>query len=178
MQSDDSLNLIRNAVSGDMESYTELMRKNYPMLHRIIACRIDKSYDRDDVMQDVLLTAWLNIGRLRKAESFKSWIIRITTNSCNKWYRMKGRVEEPVVETRLFHMIDRNVPVFSEKEYDLADKLNELPKDQKSALMDFYFHDLKISEISFSRNIPEGTVKRRLHDGRKNLKKRLEEDYE
>jgi DNA-directed RNA polymerase specialized sigma24 family protein len=57
-------------------------------------------------------------------------------------------------------------------------KIDKLPKSQREAILDFYFRDLKLKEISFMRKVPIGTVKRRLHDGRKNLKIRLENEYE
>lgn len=176
MINESELQLIKNAVSGDIKSFEKLIEIHYRMLHRLISCKVGNLHDRDDVIQDILLITWLNIGQLKKPEAFKSWLIRIANNRCNKWYRQSARIDEPIESETLSYIIDRQ-PRWddgSDKADVLVEVIDKLPAGQRAVLLDFYFNNLKVSEISFVRHIPEGTVKRRLHDGRKNLKKNLE----
>lgn len=62
--------------------------------------------------------------------------------------------------------------------YDLQSHINSLPEQYKDMIIDFYYKKLKISEISFVRGIPEGTVKRRLHDAKKKMRNRMEGNNE
>ena len=177
MKNDTEIPLIRSAISGDIVAYENLMKSHFPTLQRLVACKVGNSYDRDDVLQEILFTVWLNIGQLKKAESFKYWLIRVANNCCNRWYKAKNK-EELIEADKLEYIMNQNArwDFTSYSELSISEELDKLPEAQRAVLVDFYYNDLKIREISKERNIPEGTVKRRLHDGRINLKKRLEEN--
>jgi len=174
---DNNLNLIRKAVAGDINAYEKLIKGHFIMLNRLVMCKVRIASDRDDVLQEILLIVWLNIKRLKKPEAFKTWIIRIANNCCNKWYKRNAKVDEPLEADMLMSILDGRIRCEIKPEINdfLIEEVNQLPEVQKSAIEDFYFNNLKISEISYTHQIPAGTVKRRLHDGRINLRKKLED---
>lgn len=177
MDADECLQAVEKCKCGDISSFEKLILIYYPLLHRYVACRIGDIAEVDDVLQEILLLTWLNISKLRAASAFKGWLIRIAGNCCYKWYKSKSTFDAPVEKETLISLIDREHSMSEESSDNeqLLFALEKLPKDQRQAIEDFYFKDLKIREIAFVHNIPAGTVKRRLHDGRIGLKKGLEE---
>lgn len=181
MNADESRQAVEKSKYGDLDSFERLIQYYYPVLHRYVACRVGDAAEVDDVLQEILLLAWLNINKLRNTNAFKVWLMRIANNCCNKWYRSKALFDVPAEDDALTSLIDRRHSMSEETEENeqLQLALDKLPKNQKQAIIDFYFRSLKIAEIAFIHNIPVGTVKRRLHDGRLNLKRGLEEtDHE
>jgi RNA polymerase sigma-70 factor (ECF subfamily) len=149
---------------------------HYRLLHRYVACRIGDAAEVDDVLQEVLLLAWLSIGKLNNPGALKAWLMRIAANCCYKWYKARSAGDHPIENEELTSLIDRKHSIHDESDdhEQLLTALDKLPEKQKRAIEEFYFGNLKISEIAFVHNLPEGTVKRRLHDGRLGLKKELE----
>lgn len=177
LEEDECLQAIEKCKCGDISSFEKLISLYYPLLHRYVACRIGDPSEVDDVLQEILLLAWLNINKLRAINAFKGWLIRIASNCCFKWYKSKATFDAPAEDDALTALIDRKHSMSDEcsENEQLLFALEKLPANQKQAIEDFYFRNLKINEISFVHNIPAGTVKRRLHDGRLGLKKGLEE---
>ena len=181
LNADECRQAVEKSKCGDMNSFEKLIQFYYPILHRYVACRMGDASEVDDVLQEILLLAWLNIKKLRNTSAFKVWLMRIANNCCNKWYRSKSQLGVPAVDDALTSLIDRRHSMSEETEENerLLLALDKLPESQKQTIIDFYFKSLKITEIAFLHNMPVGTVKRILHDGRLNLKKRLEEmNYE
>lgn len=177
LNADEYLLAIEESRCGDLDSFEKLILFYYPQLHRYVACKIGDFAEVDDVLQEILLVSWLNINKLRNVNAFKAWLMRIANNCCNKWYKSKTTFDEPTENDTLNSLIDRGHFMSGESvdNEQLLFALEKLPEYQRQAITDFYFKDLKISEIAFVHNIPAGTIKRRLHDGRLSLKKRLEE---
>ena len=180
MDHENDLNLIRKAIAGDITAYEKLIKGYFGMLNRLIYCKVRIASDRDDVLQEVLLITWLNIKQLRKPEAFKAWVIRIANNCCNKWYKRNVKVDKPLETDILTSILDSRIrwEIKSECSEFLVDEIEQLSDIQRQTIIDFYFNDLKINEISRLQQIPVGTVKRRLHDGRINLRRKLEEKNE
>jgi RNA polymerase sigma-70 factor (ECF subfamily) len=178
---DYGLNLVKAAIGGDEKAFEELIILYYPLLHRIVACKIGRWEDREDVIQEILLILWLKLKDLRKPESFKAWLISVTNNRCREWYARKNCKEIATEPGVLTGIMDRQLPnrsypdSYENLRETLAVVLENLPAGQKETIRDFYYSKLKIREIALIRGIPPGTVKRRLHEGRKSIKRNMEE---
>jgi RNA polymerase sigma-70 factor (ECF subfamily) len=65
-------------------------------------------------------------------------------------------------------------PVQLSEEWQIVQSaVASLPTPQRVVIVSYYINDLSIQEISEILGIPVGTVKSRLHYGRKSLKKKL-----
>lgn len=90
MDADECRQAIEKSKYGDLNSFEKLILSYYPLLHRYVACRVGNATEVDDVLQEILLLAWLNINKFRTVNAFKVWLIRIANNCCNKWYKSKS----------------------------------------------------------------------------------------
>ena len=63
------------------------------------------------------------------------------------------------------------------KDTGIKELLEKLEIGKKVVLSLYYFEQLTIPEISIALRIPKGTVKSRLHNARKELKKLYQKDF-
>ncbi len=52
------------------------------------------SQDAEDVVSETVIAAYENIKKLKKEESFRSWIFTILMNQCKKHFKQNGETEE------------------------------------------------------------------------------------
>ena len=74
--------LMRAAQRGDQAAYTRLVRKVMPLLQRVLRTRrrFLQSADRDDLMQEVLLSLHRAIAAYDPGREFVPWLMAIARN--------------------------------------------------------------------------------------------------
>lgn len=120
--------LVLKSINGDIISFESLIKKHYAMLHRYIACKVSNAYDQENVIQETLLLAWINIKSLKNPKAFKRWLISIATNCCNKWYKANSKASIPTAEETLSHIIDKRYASTNKPQYGLQHKIDKLPQ--------------------------------------------------
>jgi RNA polymerase sigma-70 factor (ECF subfamily) len=117
---------------------------------------------------DVTQQSWLGIIKgLRKLDdpaNFKAWAYRITTNKSIDWIKNNETAKHISVEEVQNHQHSEK------KDVGIKELLEKLDIRRKAVLYLYYFEQLSISEISIALKIPNGTVKSRLTNARKELK--------
>ena len=86
--------LIRKARRGDVKAFSELYARIYVDLYKFSLYMLKHPQDAEDAVSEAVISAYENIGSLRKEESFRSWIFKILSNQCRKKLRDTGRTEE------------------------------------------------------------------------------------
>ncbi len=136
--------------------------------------------DAADVMQEVFLKVFLNIGSLEDPQAFPKWLYTITMNECRQKMRKEKKqllpdegdsFFEPFLDTEPEHdvlMAQKDV-----KDY-IFTILDLLPEAQRRAVRFYYFEQLTVAEIADREGVPKGTIKSRLHLARKKLQKAVE----
>ena len=79
--------LVKKAQQGDKEAFTELILLLKTDLYKIAKTRLKNDEDVYDVIQETMIIAFNSIKKLKKIESFKSWIIKILINTSNNLYK-------------------------------------------------------------------------------------------
>jgi RNA polymerase sigma-70 factor (ECF subfamily) len=106
------------------------------------------------------------------------WLYRVTTNLCythvsrrKRWLTALEDVIEHVVapsRTSPERQAERG-----ELQAVIQQAIDTLNANQKIVIVLHYLADLSLKEIAYVLEVPEGTVKSRLHYGRENLRKKL-----
>lgn len=78
------LALVKRARRGDVKAFSELYARVYQELYRFAVYTMKHSQDAEDVVSEAVIAAYENIHRLKKEESFRSWIFTILANKCRK----------------------------------------------------------------------------------------------
>lgn len=125
--------------------------------------------DIDDAIQNTILLSYKNINKLKKDEFFKTWLIRILINECNKIYNFNKKYID-------FNEIKENYTNDEYENFDLKRAIQSLPEDLRLPIVLFYFEDMQISKIADLMNIPIGTVKSRLSRAKIKIAKFVKEE--
>ena len=150
------------------EEFTSLVIDSEEMLYKISMSMLKNEKDCEDAVQTAILTAYEKLNTLKKEEYFKTWIVRILINICNKQLNTRNKI----VDISDYQNANPASNVSSEElEVRLADE--SLPIKIRQVVVLYYTEGFSVKEIKSILKIPEGTVKSRLSKGRELLKLEL-----
>ena len=169
---DDAVLVARCAV-GDAAALAVLIRRHEQPLAALIRRLVDSAADAEDVMQETLIAAWVGIRRVRAPASARAWLLQVARNRCRDYRRSPQRRDTPTEAPALEWHVNAAGRAAGPREDPVADVLSvldDIPPHEREAIRLFYLQGLSIAEIAARARCPEGTVKRRLHDGRQHLR--------
>ena len=175
MQSSETL--IKEILKGNEAAMELLVKNNYNMVQSFIY-RFTGDYNLSyDMTQEVFIKMIKNLNRFKFEDGkFESWILKIASNHCKDYFRsnsFKQRNESSNIGD--IEIEDNEVVIDilekNEKRKAVKKAVDGLPNLQREAIILKYYHDLKNKEISHITGHNENTVKSRLFNGIKNLKK-------
>lgn len=144
-------------------------------LYRIAEIRLDNKEDIFDVIQETIITAFNSINKLKKNEYFKTWIIRILINKCNKVYREKHKRKvisleelENSKEPSLYN-IDKIDEII-----DFNFICRNLEYEDKIIISLYYMERFTDKEIGKILNIKESTITTKRMRAKQKIKELLE----
>lgn len=152
---------IKLAKAGDNQAFEVLINEQLTALYRVGRGVLKSEEDIEDAIQNTILTAFDKLKYLREDKYFKTWLIRILINECNKIYNYNKR---DVIESG-----EESYTVDKSENMDLYDAISKLSDEFKVATILYYFEDLTYKEISKVLEVAEGTVKSRLFRSREKL---------
>jgi RNA polymerase sigma-70 factor (ECF subfamily) len=130
--------------------------------------------DAEDVAQEALVRAHRKLGSLRDRESFRAWLVRICWRMAIDHRRSGQRRllrEQAVVAESPASTED--LAAASEFRERLWRAIDALPEELRIPIVLAGIEGYKMSELSALLELPEGTVKSRLHVARKRLAQAL-----
>lgn len=142
--------------------------KQYEKLVRATIFYLARPNELDEVVQETFIKIWRGAHNFKNRSALSTWIYRISYNSAIDAFRKKGDVVEQNIEG-----VDE---IKKLERRDLIDKaLKRLEEKDQEIIKLFYFVELTTEEIGQMLEIPEGTVKSRLHYAKERLEKILNE---
>jgi RNA polymerase sigma-70 factor (ECF subfamily) len=76
----EELALVQAAKNGDLEAFSELVRRYDRNIFRIAQHITHNEEDAQDVVQDAFLKAYRNLGQFQGQSKFYTWLVRIAVN--------------------------------------------------------------------------------------------------
>jgi len=140
-------------------------------LYRIAKTILKEDNDCADAVQEALLKGLAAIGCLKQTEYFKTWITRILINTCRDMLKKRAKQACQALPETL------PAPDTTEQQ-ELYEALQSIPEDMRLALTLHYLEGLTVKEVSGVLNMPLGTVKRKLVQGKIKLSALLGEELE
>src|SRR2546427_12268323 len=83
--------LVARSVSGDAESFNELILRWERPIYALAYRQIGREEDARDVCQETFLRAYRALSGFRGQAKFSSWLYRIALNLCRDWVRRERR---------------------------------------------------------------------------------------
>lgn len=184
---DDDLKLVRALQHGSEGAYeTLLSRFQQPVYNLALRLLCDPS-DAADVVQEVFLKVFRNVGHFRGQSSLKTWIYRITVNEAHnqrRWFfrhrqREVGLEEEPEEARSMAQVLpDGSQSPFDyvfdrERQNMIEDALSKINPTFREVVVLRDIADLSYDEIADVLQLSLGTVKSRILRGREALRQEL-----
>lgn len=159
--------LVVKAKNGDKDAYSELIVSIQSDLYRVARARLKCEADAQDVVQDTIIKAYLNLGKLKHNKNFKTWITRILINECNRFYKKSKRRDE------LFnkYAIDADSSTYMNDTVDI-DNIMKVLNEKEKKIIELNVDGYSIKQISKKLGINENTVKTNLSRGKIKLRKK------
>jgi RNA polymerase sigma-70 factor (ECF subfamily) len=112
------------------------------------------------------MLAWYykRLRKLNDPANFKAWAYGIATNKSIDWLRKTKAVKHISIEE-----IEEQQHK-EKKDSGIKELMGKIEIRKRAVLSLYYVEQLSITEISVALRIPQGTVKSRLHNARKELK--------
>jgi RNA polymerase sigma-70 factor (ECF subfamily) len=172
--------LVGRAKQGDLEAYSELVRRHRERVYRTVLRFTRDHGDADDLAQETFLRAFREIRRFREKAGFSTWLYRIAVNlSLNHLKREKREMgRQEFVES----FADRQpAPGFSpesafrsaEFQARLNDAVDSLPPAYKTSFVLVVYEGMSHGQAARILGCSENTVSWRLHKARKMLQAKL-----
>lgn len=129
--------------------------------------------DAEDLMQDVLLSAFHHFHRIEKPNELLHYLLRAARNRAISNWRVSRRTAD-VEERQMARLHAQGVSAETLLDVQfLYRALDKLPADQREALLLFEVTGLPMAEIALVQNSSEGAVKTRVSRARSALRELL-----
>lgn len=170
--------LIDRIIKGNQTAFKELYDIYKNRVYKTAWVMISDTSAAEDILQEVFITVYSKIYKLKCAEAFESWLYKITVNCCNQYLRKHK--SDLVSEDEVFEQIPEdavnypeNKAIEKENGVEIINFIYELPLKQRNCIILFYYNHLSIKEIADILECTEGTVKSNLFKGKKALEKKI-----
>lgn len=168
--------LVALTLTGNQSAYESLVIRWQKAVLASANAITHNSYMAEDAAQDAFVSAWMKLDSLREADKFGAWVCRIAKNRAKN---IISRYREWVSLDDLLN-IDETADHFPEEligvtdpHEALHDSIGALPEKVRQVIHLHYFEGYSIAEIADRLREPIGTVKWRLSEGRKIIRKDL-----
>ena len=179
--------LVAGLQYGAESAYEELINLYQHQVYNLVYRLLPDPGDACDVVQEVFLKVFRNIGNFRAQSSLKTWVYRIALNEAQNKRRWFGRHRRHEVdldrEDDHARSLQDSLPDSSSSPFDLVlgaetqdrieDALQTLSPNFRDAVVLRDIEELSYDEIAEILNINMGTVKSRILRGREALRKQL-----
>jgi RNA polymerase sigma-70 factor (ECF subfamily) len=176
-------------TAGELElrkkSFNEEAIPHMKLLYNYALRMTGDQLDADDLLQDTYMRAFRFFHKFEKGTNCKAWLFRIMKNCYINKYRKHKKEPAKVdyedvqnfydsIRAEVVDPNDLERKVYSNLlDDDLMNALNSLQDDYKTVVILCDLEGLSYEEISEFLDCPIGTVRSRLHRGRKILQKKL-----
>ncbi len=174
---------------GDRSKFEALISVHLDSLYRTALRMTKNTADAEDLVQETCLKAFRYFDRFEEGSNIRAWLFKILTNLFINRYRKEAK-EPTVVEydetqdyllySKMQNGIGGGEQTGPEKELfdrvlgsEVDKAINDLPEDFRIVVVMAFIEGLAYEEIAEALGVPMGTVKSRLHRGRKLLQKAL-----
>jgi RNA polymerase sigma-70 factor (ECF subfamily) len=90
--------LVARARAKDVAAFEELLARYEEKLYRLAMRFVRNENDAQEILQDVFLSAWRNLGGFEGRAQVGSWLYRVTVNAALMFLRSRNRHPEIAVE--------------------------------------------------------------------------------
>jgi len=176
--------LIARSKKGDKAAFEELVRQFSKYVYTTAFFVLRDAHEAEDVSQEVFVKVYLSIKGFRGLSSFKTWIRKLTVNTCIDKLRLRSKTKGKKVSLDkiteeyeiVFNKFDQGLENHYFNKETVKDVLKIMVSLDESYRVPLILRDLQdysYREISELTGKPIGTVKTNIHRARKMIEKKI-----
>lgn len=163
---------------GDLEALGELYEKYKTQVYRTALAVTHDERAAEDILQEAFLRVYTYADRIDENRPLGPWLYRATVNLAYSWTsRVKRWLHslQDVLDRWTSPAQWRPEAVAEERErrQNLQQVIDALPPRHRAVIVLHYLEELSLKEIAYVMDVPEGTVKSRLHYARERLRRSI-----
>ena len=179
--------LVLSARQGCQESCNELVRR-YRGATLLAARQVTGAKESaEDVAQAAFIQAFQQLRQLQNPARFAPWLYTITRNIAQRVSRRESRIS-PIEDSKLDLLIETQgdglIPnpletlLASEETHAVRSVLKELAQPIRIVMQLYYYEQWDVAQIAEFLSLARTTVKWRLHSGRRQMSKLMNEMFQ
>ncbi len=184
--------VIEGCKAGDRKAFEKIVLFYQKRVFNYAYRMVGNMEEAKELAQEVFVSVFESIKSLRDEAKFDGWLKQITLNHCrNRWKYLKRRhyfntdsMDDPIetedgeVTKSFADPSDTPDTAYEKKMVQewIQKGLLRLKEDQRELIVLRHLQELSYDEMGKCLNLPEGTVKSKLHRARMDLKEILGRD--
>ena len=169
--------LVERARRGDLAAFEALVLAYQSLAFRTAFVIAGDAADAEEAAQDAFVKAHRALGRFRRGEPFRPWLLTIVANEARNRRRTRGRraglALRAAAEPQATAEDPEEAALATERRERLLTALEQLRDDDRDILACRYFLELSEDETAAALGIARGTVKSRAHRALARLQEEL-----
>jgi RNA polymerase sigma-70 factor (ECF subfamily) len=172
----DDAALIAASLAGDDNAFRQLVERHYRMVLSVAYRALGNVTAAEDCAQDVFIKVHQKLRLYRADRPFINWLHRVAANTVTDTSRRR-RVELSLDALRHEAPSGLGDPAeaaaLREQQFAVRAAMAGLPGRLRDAIVLQVYHELSYQEIARVLDIPIGTVMSRIHNAKRQLRRRL-----
>jgi RNA polymerase sigma factor (sigma-70 family) len=172
--------LIQKAMQGDTAAFGEIIEKYQDLVYAKALQITRDPIGAQDVTQDAFISAFKGFKDLRSDSSFLPWLRKITRNLALSWLRERKRLrslEEANVLPSSFEPLQMEIEDEQREteafQKEIGKVVASLSDSLRFPILLCYLNGISTAEAAHFLGLKEGTLRKRLHDGKKKLQEKV-----
>ncbi len=171
---------IQAVLAGNRDAFHPLVEAHQSRVFGLALRMLGNEREAEDAAQDAFLHAFARLASYKPEWRFKTWIMTITSNLCID--RLRRRRLEPAnfadlaandgsdeIDFTSHEPQPDAVVIRRQRDAALRAMLAELPDEDRSMVIMFYYNDMRYEEIAAAMNTTVSAVKSRLFRARQKM---------
>ncbi len=183
----DTEQLVQDFLDGDAQAFNRLVMLYQTKIYNLALNYVKSPEEAKDLAQDIFVTVYRSLPKLREKEKFTSWLYQIAINHCRNRYKKLSRrgyfsnISLDDEESFLQIAGDEGPEKLLQRKNTInlvRATIDSMAEAEKEIILLRDIQELAYEEISDILHIPLGTVKSKLNRARTSLKDRLKKHYQ
>ena len=149
---------VERCSDGHPEDFGQLVDRYQKPVFLWLASRVRDDRQAEEAAQESFVRAFTSLKKLRKPESFYSWLLGIASRVAKEQFRSleRSRRESEAAETMT---ADASA---HDEDYPLEEAIAALPESHRQMILLRYYEGLSCQEVAVRLGLPLGTVTKTL----------------
>lgn len=165
------------ATADERAEFERRLRESHRVVFQVAYSVVGQAADAEEVTQEVFLRAYRKRASLREPVKFRAWVARMSWRLALNRRRARARAQR---RDTVWYVSTASAPVdvesaAAERESHarLRAEIDRLPEKLRAVLLLRAIEGLDTRTVAAILEVPEGTIRSRLHQARKQLLQRL-----